>query len=167
MQEQSRPKITIPIKNSDLIIEVISVVLLVVFWIYTILQYNSLPDIIPTHFKGDGSVDGTGPRWMIFGLPIVSTLFYIGLAYASRFPEKFNYMTEITKQNAPKQYTIAAQMLRVMKLCIIVVFFAVDYQTVLSAHGNESELGGWFMIFIMSLIFVPLFYFLIQFSKNS
>jgi len=167
MGSQLRPILKIKLTKSDMIIEIISVLILATFWFSTFFQYNSLPEIIPTHFNGDGSANGNGPKYMIFGLPIISLLFYIGLTYVSRFPEKFNYMTEITTQNAVKQYSIATQMLRVMKLCIIIMFFAVEYKTVQDALNGKSDLGGWFMFCIVSLIFIPLFYFLVQFSKNS
>ena len=167
MEHENRPQIKISLTASDKVVEVLSILLLVAFWCFTFLHYKSLPEVIPTHFKANGTVDGYGPKWTFFLLPILTLFFYIGLTLASRFPHKFNYMIEITEQNANKQYGIASQMLRVMKLCVILVFFAIDYKTVHDVSSATSNLDGWFMLMIMSLIFFPIFYFLIQFSKNS
>jgi hypothetical protein len=47
--------------------------------LYTGLRYRDLPDRVPLHFGFSGSVDGTGPRpvvWLIVGLQI-----FVGAAY--------------------------------------------------------------------------------------
>ncbi len=167
MEAESRPKIKIFLTLKDKVVEVLSFLLLVAFWGFIFSHYRSLPETLPTHFKANGTADGYGPKWTLFLLPILSLFFYIGLTFAARYPHKFNYMIKITENNAAKQYGIATQMLRFMKLCLILVFFAIDYKTVHDATTTLPNLGGWFMFLVMSLIFVPIFYFLIQFSKNS
>lgn len=166
MESKARPIIKIPLTTTDKVVEIIAILLLVMFWFFILSNYKQLPEIIPTHFDGSGKIDGYGEKWTILIAPIISVILYISLTYLSRYPHKFNYMAEITELNAEKQYSIAVRMLRYLKLCIIIIFFAIEFKTIQNTY-NASDLGGWFMLLIMSLLFVPIFYFLIQFSKNS
>ncbi|MGL2966167.1 DUF1648 domain-containing protein [Flavobacterium sp. XGLA_31] len=167
MEPSERPRIQLQLSIADKIVEVLAILLLLFFWIYTLKQYSNLPDIIPTHFSGDGTVDGYGVKQTMFIMLFIATGLFVMLTVFSRYPHKFNYMTVITEANALTQYTLSTRMLRVMKLSVTLVFLALDFKTIETAHGHADSLGGWFMLLIMGLIFVPLFYFLIQFSKNS
>ncbi|MFM2212990.1 MAG: hypothetical protein RL427_253 [Bacteroidota bacterium] len=165
--KNERPHLQLAVSQSDKVTEVLVVLVLVVFWIYTLLSYKTLPDVIPTHFVADGKADGYGLKWTILTLPLVGLLFYIGLSVLGRYPHKFNYPVDVTKANAEQLYRSAVQMLRVMKLVLIIVFFVMTYQTVESALGITSFVtkNGLFIDF--ALMFIPLFYFLIKMSKNA
>lgn len=167
MKEIERPKLKIPFTKIDVALEILAVLILLSFCIFNWINYDSLPEIIPIHFRGNGTVDGYGSKITLALLPLLGIILYGGLTYLGCHPEKFNYTTEITADNARKQYTIAVKMLRVMKLSIVIVFFAIDYKSIQIAHNSSLKLEGWFMFLIMSLILVPLFYFLIKFSNNS
>jgi len=147
--------------------EVIGVLLLLAFWYYTLSNLPQLPDTIPTHFNAGGEVDGYGQKWTIIALPAIGSILYIGLTIIARFPHKMNYLVPITESNALKQYSIVKGMFRVMKTSIIIVFFLIAFETVQVATGNPDVLGKWFMFIIFSMIFAPVFYFLIQSSKNA
>lgn len=167
MNSSHRPKIKIPFTVLDTLIEWVGVLLLVCFWNYTIVHYTTLPEIIPTHFGAQGKPDGYGEKWMILSLPVIGTILYMGLTLASYYPHTFNYMVTITEKNAVKQYTIAKKMIRIMKVSLILVFFLLDIHTIRTALNYPDILGKWFLLVLFALIFIPLFYFLIQFSKNS
>lgn len=164
--------IKFPISNQpkakvDHVINTIALLALVAFWVYIVLHYQKLPAIIPTHFKGSGIADGFGEKWTIIITPILATVFYIGLSILSYFPKMFNYPSAITKENASTQFAIAQRMLRILKLVVIIIFFAIEYKTIQIALGATEDLGRGFILMIFALIFVPIFYFLIQSSKNS
>lgn len=165
--KEERPRLTLALAPTDKVIEALAVVVLVVFWIYTLLSYKTLPEVIPTHFVADGKADGYGLKWTILTLPLIGLLFYIGLSVLGRYPHKFNYPAEVTTANAEQLYRSGVQMLRVMKLIMIIIFFVMTYQTVQSALGsiNFVTKNGLFLDF--ALLFIPIFYFLIKMSKNA
>lgn len=167
MAVQANPKIAIPLTTSDKIIEITGLVVLVAFWCFTFFHYNQLPEIIPTHFTNNGEVDGYGNKWTIIFSPIIATILYLGITLASRFPHRLNYAVEITPENAQKQYTIFTGLLRILKIAVLLIFFMLDYQTIQLALGLPSLLGKSFMLIVFTLLFAPIFYFLIQSSKNS
>jgi len=164
---KEQPVIKITPSLTDKIIEAVIVLEVIVFWVYTITHYNALPEVIPTHFAGEGKPDGYGLKWTILTLPIIATLFYIGLSILGRYPHKFNYPGTITEKNAATQYRIGSEMLRGMKGSVITVFLVMNYQTVQTAMGLTDGMGHYGMLLDFAIIFVPLFYFLIKMSKNA
>lgn len=167
MPDNIQPKVEIPLTKTAKLLEVAGALLLLGIWCYTFLHLWDLPEIIPTHFRGNGEVDGYGSKWTFVLLPIIATLIYIGLSWAARFPHKVNYRVTITPENAFKQYSIVVRMYRILKIAIVLVFFLIAFQTVEVAAGNAQYFNGWFMLLIMALVLVPVFYFLIVASKNS
>jgi uncharacterized membrane protein len=167
MEKLQRPKIAIKLTFRDKIIEILSIALLIGYWSYTLFQFNNLPEIIPTHFNGSGAVDGYGAKGTILILPMIATLFFVFLTLLIRFPHKFNYQQIITVKNATKIYTTATKMLRVLKLVLITIFFAIDYKTIQIALGKVEVAGGLFLFGIFGLVFGWIFYFLILMSKHQ
>ena len=163
----NRPKIAVPVTSFDKVVETITVVVLVLAWIYTLVQYPKLPSIIPTHFDGQGNVDGLGPKWTLFLTTGMATVFFGLLTYLNRHPHWFNYPVAITSENALRMYTIATQMMRTLKAVLVGVFFAINWQMVQVAMQPDFS-GSKYVIFgILAAIFGSVFYFLIQLFKNS
>ncbi|MGC4039500.1 MAG: DUF1648 domain-containing protein [Flavobacterium sp.] len=163
----NNPKLKIPFTTAARMAEVAGLLLLLSFWVYTLTYLPKLPDIIPTHFGAGGEVDGHGDKWTLVALPGIATILYVLMTLVARYPHKMNYLVEITPQNAFKQYSIVTGMFRVMKIAIVIVFFMIGFQTVQIAMGAPDFLGKWFMMILFALIFSPVFYFLIQSSKNA
>jgi uncharacterized membrane protein len=163
----NRPILRLPLTPFDRSVEVVGLLLLIGFWIFTVKFYPSLPEIIPTHFGGGGEPDGFGSKATILGLPIVSTVLYVMLTIFSRYPHKMNYSATITAENAEVQYRIMTRMIRVLKVFVLLIFWILDYKTVQIALGWPDVLGSWFLFLLFALLFSPIFYFLIQSSKNS
>ena len=161
----NRPNIKVAITKFDKILEISAVLLLLFFWIFILIHFKNLPKIIPIHFNGSGTVDGFGPRASVFVLPIIGTILYIGLTVLQKHPQYSNYPIKITQENAQYQYANATKMLRVLKIIILVIFFVIDYFTILTVAGKEDGLGKWFLPFTFGILFVPIIYFLIQSSK--
>jgi uncharacterized membrane protein len=163
----NRPILRLSLTAFDRCIEVLELLLLLGFWIFTVKFYPLLPEIIPTHFGGGGEPDGFGSKATILGLPIVSTVLYVMLTIFSRYPHKMNYSATITAENAEVQYRIMTRMIRVLKVFVLLIFWILDYKTVQIALGWPDVLGSWFLFLLFALLFSPIFYFLIQSSKNS
>ena len=162
-----RPRLKLELTQADKTVEIIGWLLIFAVWSLTIINYQSLPDIIPTHYNGAGVADGFGDKWMILTLPLVATVLFVGLTILNKFPHIFNYPTEITAENALRQYTIATRLLRYLKVIIIVIFGLIAFQTIRHANGQTEGLGIWFLPLTIGLIFIPLIYFLIKSTKTK
>ena len=74
----NKPKTKIPFQTIDFVIELVSITLLLLMWLHAIIEYNSLPDTIATHFNGSGKADDYGSKLMIWLMPIIATVMYVG-----------------------------------------------------------------------------------------
>lgn len=100
----SRPVISIKKERIDYFYLCNSYVLTASMWIYVLFQYQSLPYIIPPHFEMNGMPDGFGDKFVLFLIPIFVSLMVVFLNVICLFPCNFNYITEITTENAEWQY---------------------------------------------------------------
>ena len=164
---EGQPKIKLTLFATDWIIEILAVVALFSIWIVVFLNYNNLPTEIPTHYNGSGEVNGFSHKNEIFALPIVTTILFAAMTIINQFPHIFNYPTEITPENAAKQYKFMTRMIRFLKLSIAVIFLMIVLGTVATANEITDGLGKWFLPFVMALIFVPTLYFIIRSSREK
>ena len=159
---EQRPKIKLELTIADKTIEILGWLLICAVWGLTILNYTNLPDIIPTHYNGAGVADGFGEKWMILTLPLVATVLFVGCTIINKFPHIFNYPTEITAENALRQYTNATRMIRFLKLIVVLIFGLIAFKTIQNGNGQAEGLGVWFLPLTLGLIFIPLSYFVVK-----
>ena len=159
--KKDRPKIKIELTKSDKILEIVALLLLICLWIYVIYNYNSLPDIINTHFNAQGKPDGSGEKQYIFGLPGVATFIYLLVTIATKYPHTFNYTEEITEENALEEYSKTIKMNRILKIVVIGIFSYASWQTI-----NEVDINPLFFPIMLVAIFGPIIYFNVKKSKK-
>jgi uncharacterized membrane protein len=161
-----RPRLSIAWDASDWLLEVISGVTLG-FLIYNHLsQYGTLPEIIPRHYNFAGEADGYGSKELLWLTPIFALVLYIGLTAINRIPHLFNYLTEITEENAYRQYRAATKLIRALKLVVIAGFTFMHWRTVQIATDKNSDFGQWFSpVFMGSMFFLLIFY--IAYSRRK
>jgi uncharacterized membrane protein len=157
---ESRPRLRPHLTASDRVLELIGWGLLIGLWGYALGRYGALPERIPTHFNAAGESDAFGNKQSLLTLPVVATVLFVGLSVLNRFPHLFNYLQPITQENALRQYTIATRMIRLLKLVLASVFFALLHLTVQTAQGEAQGLGTWFLPLVLALVNLPLAYYL-------
>lgn len=164
---KDRPRLKAPLHSSDKVVEILGWACLLFLWMWTLVYYGSLPDIIPTHYNAAGEADAFGDKRHILGLPVVATLLFVGMSILNQYPHIFNYPNEINAENALHQYTQATRMMRYLKLAIVITFGAIVVQTTRHAMQSASDLGGWFLPIVLLLFLGPTFYFLIKMSSSK
>lgn len=164
----SRPKIKVPFEPIDIIIDLISVTLLILITAYTFLEYNNLPQTIPTHFNGEGIADGFGDKSSIWLLPIIGVVMYCGLFILNKYPHLHNYMVNITEENALKNYRFSTRIVRGVNFFIILLFAYIQYMIFAGAKGEHITLGSWFLPLVIGLsILLPAFLLIYQYKMNK
>lgn len=163
---ETKPKIKLTLSHIDWLFEILGWLSILAIWALTISNYTSLPNTIPIHYNGAGEPDGFGEKATILTLPLVATLLFVGLTVLNKFPEIFNYPTDITPYNASKLYTNATRLIRYLKLIIVIIFGLIVFKTIRYANGEANGLGIWFLPLTLGLIFIPLSYFIAK-SVNT
>ncbi|SFV30853.1 DUF1648 domain-containing protein [Thermoflavifilum thermophilum] len=162
-----RPVIQLKLRMADKVLEIAGWILLIALWWMVIAHYHRLPETIPVHFDAMGHANKLGKKWMIWTIPSVTTVLFIGLTVLNQYPHLFNYPTRITDENAYTQYTLATRLIRYLKTILVFIFGLMEYQLIKSAEGKAAGLGEWFMPVSLLLIFVPLGYYLVKLVKSK
>lgn len=163
-----RPTLKIKAKPIDLAIEATGFLALTSLWAYVSYNYTILPDIVPIHFGAGGVPDGYGEKELNFLAPSIASCLFIFITYLQFKPHKLNYVTEITENNALAQYTNAVRMMRVLKLALCILFIFIEYSTVAASFSDDGTADlKWIFIGGIFLVQLPVFYFIIQSSKNA
>jgi uncharacterized membrane protein len=147
-----RPRIKIELDAFDWIIELISGLSLILMIGFPLYYFSELPDILPRHFNASGVADGFSQKNVIWTLPSIGFVMYIGMFFLSRFPHIFNYPKEITQENAEHQYRIATKLIRTLNMLLAVSFFYIELATIQTALNKQDGLGAFFLpIFLLGI----------------
>lgn len=153
--EEKRPRLKIKYTKADIGIEIACWVCLFLFWLLFFMSYAELPESVPIHYNAAGEIDAFGGKEMLWGLPITSTFLCVLLSLINFFPHLFNYPEKVTKENAYRQYQNALQMIRYLKLFLILIFGYILYKaTSYAPNGTSQGLGVWFIFVLIIPIFV-------------
>ncbi|MBR11350.1 MAG: hypothetical protein CMP48_27200 [Rickettsiales bacterium] len=163
----SRPRIDIEKDGSDWVIEIVGFLFLAGLIIMPLYYYDQLPESIATHYNANGKADGFSGRGMIWSLPATGLVMFIGLSVINKFPHIFNYPTEITIDNAERQYRGATKLIRMLNTIIMGAFLYISSRTILGALNKDAGLGAWFIPVFIILMFTPIVYYLVYSVNNK
>lgn len=164
----NRPRIEIEWKAADWWMEGIAITIFVGTTLYILSQYRSLPDSIPTHFSFSGKADFYGPKSSIWWVVGINVALYGLLTGVARIPHHFNYLTEITNQNAKQQYTLSVQLIRYLKMVISCIFAYLSIAMIKGAQSEtSSEVSSMFLPVALTLIVGGIIYYLIKMSSKK
>ena len=145
----------------DTIAEVFCMILLIVTTLYTIYMYIQLPEKIPIHYNAAGVIDRYGNKLEIFILLIVTWVMYIGLSLVTRVQQFWNTGVSVTAENKDRVYRILKNMLKIIKMEIIVIFCYLIYNTT-----TLYDLPKWFVpVFLVLLFSTMLISFIVLIKK--
>jgi uncharacterized membrane protein len=129
--------------------------------------WNLLPKLIPVHFDFAGRVDAWGDKSDILLLFGLSVLFYAGLTWLGRYPQKFNYPWEINENNAERQYSLARNFIKVIKLESVWLFAIISLRMIGIALGTASGLGYLFVPLVIGITSATIIGYFIVASRSA
>lgn len=129
----------------DKLIEFIAILGLILLIVLPVYYYNVLPVTIPRHYGANGQPDGYSGKDIIWTLPIIGIILYVGLTWLNKYPHIFNYPQKVTLENAERLYSAATRMTLSLKALLICTFAYISYSTIQTALGNQFGLGTWFL----------------------
>ena len=147
-----RPKLNINLTKVDYLVEIIGFIGIFCLFFLPTYYYNDLPDRIPMHFNVLGEADSYGNKLMIWLVPIITLLLYIGMTILNKHPHFFNYPTQVTNENAERFYKIATKSIRFLKVLIVVLLFYLNFRIIKIGLDEQAGIG---------YLFFPIFFILI------
>lgn len=160
-----RPQITLTLTATDKLINKLAWIVFIATWVLPLAMLPTLPDIIPSHFNGDGNVDGYSGKLSVLILPAVGTFVFFLLHLVGKHPDKLNYPVIITEQNAEKQYTFATRTLRTMKLSVTLLLIFIEAEVIFP--WVREHLGLWAPGLGIFLIAAPVSYQVFSSMRNK
>lgn len=127
----NRPRIKIPLRTFDYIIEAKALLGVIATWILLFALDTKRDFLIPT---------------------IIVTAVYLAISWLTQFPHIFNYPVTITKQNAHRQYALSIRFLRFLKLIFVLIFLGLT----LTISTGKGLSGAWTAFAILGLTIIPL-----------
>lgn len=93
--------------------------------------WPNLPEQVPAHFNAAGEIDRWGGKQELLLLPAAGVMLWLLLTAVGLFPKAWNLPVEVTEQNRKKAYRRIRTLLTTLKLEVMVLFFAIEYFSVL------------------------------------
>lgn len=151
-----RPRILIKLDAIDYSFEIIGIIGMVCLIFFPIYFYNDLPSEIPKHFNALGQVDSYGKRGVIWLLPIIGLVLYVGLTVLNKYPFIFNYPTKVTNHNAERLYKIGTRSIRLLKVIAILLIAFLEFKIIEIALKRADDIGNpyWPLLIIILAILI-------------
>lgn len=100
----------------------------------TLVRLPFLPETIPVHFNGLGEPDEWGSKYSILMLALVASVMTGGMAWLSHHPRIYNYLREITEENAQRQYRVGEQLMVAVTVSVSLIFSGILITTATSVN---------------------------------
>lgn len=95
-------------------------------FVHLLLNWGTLPDVIPTHFGADGSIDAWGGKAQVLFLPIAMLLMLILFEWVERHPKVWNTGVRVTDENRVRVYGCLRALVVSLKLVIVITFAVIS-----------------------------------------
>lgn len=128
--------------------------------------WADLPDHIPVHFNIRGEADRWGGKGsLVFG-PVLSLCTGLLLGIVNRYPHTFNYPLTITPTNAQQQYTLARELMCMMRMQTSVLGLQLAWMQIDSARGGAMK-TTWTAVVLATALGGPLMLLVIYLSRAN
>ncbi|MGE7603490.1 DUF1648 domain-containing protein [Peribacillus sp. NPDC097675] len=124
------------VKNKKTIFErsldLASLILLIIIFIYICIQWSALPDSIPMRFDSAGVVSQWGDKKSILGLPFIGLVAFGVFSLVEKFPDNIN-LRIYKSDNKAKELQYNRTMVNVIKNAIVIVLVLANWRIIEAA----------------------------------
>jgi len=138
-------------------VNIVCIALLVGNIIYLVAVWSSLPDQIPGHYDFAGNVTRYDGRGTLLVVPIINWILFLGISLVELFPNIWNTGVKVTAENRARVYRILRNMIVTLKFSVVVSFLFLSVNQTLG-----GSLPGWYTPALLSLMFVPMIFFIVK-----
>ncbi|TXF77246.1 DUF1648 domain-containing protein [Chryseobacterium sp.] len=146
-----------------IIIKILNYLILIFIWGFTVFNFFSLPDIIPTHFGFNGKADAYGSRNSLWMLPVISTVLFLALNYLSKNPHSplLNIPDSMRDDKKGAEFFVT-----VMQFFLVLTFASLIHETIQVTNQGTDEISNR-TLYILGAMFVCMFGMLLSKKKTK
>ncbi len=138
-----------------------ALLVLIIHVVLILYYYAALPAEVAHHFGGSGEPNSWGPKAMVWLLPLVGALLFLGMHYASTIRKGYSFPIKITEENREQQYALAQSLLRQVNFMAQLQFIVITYEIIQIALGNQTSLSwATYVLMAVTVIIIPALYFM-------
>lgn len=130
------------------VVLILSAAMVVVMLLYTIINYRSFPDRVPTHFGISGEADAWGDKSSVWFMPGLSAAIFVVMAVVSYFPACWNVRASVNERNIGFVYVQTKNMLCTMNFGITLLFSYFYACTVKAAPLHRWTMPAVLAVFV-------------------
>lgn len=147
LSKSHRPQIPIALQRTDYILEILAAFGLLMIGGLVVFAYQHLPAQVPMHLGLNGQVTQMGPKNSLWVLTFIGLLLYLLMSAINLRPDRFNYIVDITPQNAEQYYRRSTRVVRLVKALTMFMFaFLTNH---ILQFGQPGASGLNFTIFVL------------------
>lgn len=161
----NRPKLKIPMTVMDKLSEAFSALIVGLTALIFLFRFQTIASEVPMQYDFNGEVTRMGSRSELFLLLGILIILYAGLTLLQRYPHIYNYLVDITEENALRQYSLAVRMIRWLKLMMVGLFSLLLLQTVFPAFISKGSMLAGIVLFVIATFVQMIGYFYLQGKK--
>ena len=151
----------------DKLVEALSVLVLIgLWWLTYYFQHQSL-EIVPEDYDFFRNPTEYWASKMTYSVPFVATILYVGLTLYNKNRQYGDYAVQINKGKGAVLRQINKRLWRWLKLNILLMFVVLEYFSFHTGSNAGTGISGWFIFAFPLLLFGPVIYFFVEFSKNQ
>lgn len=160
-----RPKLSIPRSVSERVGQALAIAGILACVSVLALNFSDLPEKIPQHFGMGGNPDAWSGQWSLWAILITNIVMFVGLSLVEKIPHYYNYAWPITRENAPRMYRLARELILWVKVLVVWMFTYIEWAMINVARGQSKGLGVLFLPIMLALLTVISIFFIVQMSR--
>ncbi len=126
-------------KIVSVILKILSALTLVFSWVFVVVNFQAMPQIVPIHYGFNGMPDGYGSKNMNWFLLVLQTGMFVLLWYFSKNPDKQGLNIPASLKSDP---VIADFVVSSLLFLTMLILGWISYESVLNALGNIKGLSS-------------------------
>lgn len=113
-------------------LDLASLILLIVIFIYISFKWSVLPDSIPMNFDSSGVVSQWGDKKSILGLPLIGLVAFGVFSLVEKFPDNIN-LRIYKSENKEKELKYNRTIVNAIKNAIVIVLVLANWRIIEAA----------------------------------
>ena len=136
----------------EIILEIISVLALLTFFIFTYSNWPGVPERIPDHFNMSGMPDSWGVKGKIPIMIYVTVFVFILFSIISRFPRMINFPIPIKENNLKSHLQLRFSLIMWTKAELVIITSYLGIQAIRVSLSQAEGLGAYIVPIILLVI---------------
>lgn len=157
-----RPHVSLKMTQLEMLVEIAALAGMVCNMIVFAYYWAKLPEAAMS-----ATGNGFNQANIFIFVTILPVTVYLGATLFGLFPRWFNYPVQITEANAPREYRLAANMMRYVKAEVILCMLIIEWVFVQIGMGEDMSFSPFFIPIFLGMLIVTLVYFLYEMFKQK